>query len=61
MLPTPLILAAIASIGAAVPGIGQPAQLTVRVSSFAFAPSPIHLAAGKPVTLTFVNEFGKQS
>ena len=58
MRPAPLILAAVASIGAAVPGIAQPAQLTVRVWSFGFAPTPIHLAAGKPVTLTFVNESG---
>lgn len=35
-----------------------PAQLTVDVWSFGFAPHPIHLAAGKPVTLTFVNRSG---
>ena len=36
----------------------QPAQLTIQVWSFGFAPHPIHLAAGKPVTLTFVNRSG---
>lgn len=40
------------------PASGQPAQLVVRVWSFGFAPNPIHLAAGKPVTLTFVNQSG---
>ena len=38
--------------------MAQPAQLVVRVYSFGFAPHPIHLAAGKPVTLTFVNQSG---
>jgi plastocyanin len=33
-----------------------PAAQTIRVWSFGFAPHPIHLAAGKPVTLTFVNQ-----
>jgi len=37
----------------------QPAaQLTVQVWSFGFAPHPIHLRAGQPVTLTFVNQSG---
>jgi len=36
----------------------QPAQLMVQVWSFGFAPNPIHLAAGRPVTLTFVNRSG---
>lgn len=41
------------------PAPAQPAaQLVIRVSSFSFAPSPIHLAAGRPVTLEFVNESG---
>jgi plastocyanin len=38
--------------------VAQPAQVTVRVWSFGFAPNPIRLAAGQPVTLTFVNESG---
>jgi len=32
--------------------------VTVAVWSFDFSPKPIHLAAGKPVTLTFVNRSG---
>ena len=36
----------------------QPAQLMVQVWSFGFAPNPIRLAAGRPVTLTFVNRSG---
>ena len=36
----------------------QPAQMVVQVWSFGFAPHPIHLAAGRPVTLTFVNRSG---
>ena len=37
----------------------QPAaQLTVDVYSFGFGPSPIHLRAGQPVTLNFVNRSG---
>ena len=38
--------------------VAQPAQVTVRVWSFGFAPNPIRLAAGQPVTLTFVNDSG---
>ena len=36
----------------------QPASFLIQVWSFGFAPHPIHLAAGKPVTLTFVNQSG---
>jgi plastocyanin len=36
----------------------QPAAQTVLVWSFGFSPAPIHLAAGQPVTLTFVNRSG---
>ena len=36
----------------------QPAQFTVQVWSFGFAPNPISLTAGKRVTLTFVNGSG---
>jgi len=34
------------------------AAQTIQVSSFAFAPKPLQLAAGRPVTLTFVNQSG---
>lgn len=36
----------------------QPAGQTIMVWSFGFWPRPIHLAAGRPVTLTFVNRSG---
>jgi plastocyanin len=36
----------------------QPATQVVDVASFSFAPKPIHLAAGRPVTLIFVNHSG---
>ena len=42
----------------AVPANAQPAAQTITVSSFSFAPRPIHLAAGRAVTLTFVNSSG---
>lgn len=36
----------------------QPAGMTITVWSFGFAPHPIQLAAGRPVTLTFANRSG---
>jgi plastocyanin len=41
-----------------VPAAAQPAAQTINVWSYGFAPRPIHLAAGRPVTLTFVNRSG---
>ena len=35
-----------------------PQPVTVSVWNFGFAPNPIHLAAGRPVTLVFVNRSG---
>jgi len=35
-----------------------PPVVTIGVSSYKFAPNPIHLKAGQPVTLTFVNQGG---
>ena len=40
------------------PAAAQPAQLVVQVYSYGFAPQPIRLAAGRPMTLTFVNQSG---
>ncbi|MCU1350024.1 MAG: hypothetical protein JWO56_3054 [Acidobacteria bacterium] len=53
-------LAAMAALSAALiaPASAQPAALTIQVWSFGFAPQPIHLAAGRPVTLYFVNQSG---
>ena len=58
-----LRLAAAASLSAMIagPAAAQPAArvapqaVTVIVYSFGFAPRPIQLASGQPVTLTFVN------
>jgi plastocyanin len=59
MIALRLAAAAILSLAAAVPAVGQqPAVQTIYVSSFNFTPKPIHLAAGQPVTLTFVNRSG---
>lgn len=54
---------ALASAGAllfflAPPAQAQPAQVVVQIWSFGFAPRPLHLAAARPVTLTFVNQSG---
>jgi plastocyanin len=51
-----LLLAA----GLALPSaaLAQPAAQTVTVWSFGFAPRPLQLRAGQPVTLTFVNRSG---
>ena len=54
-----LALASAVAILLASPAAAQPAaQLTVDVWSFGFGPRPIHLRAGQPVTLTFVNRSG---
>lgn len=58
MRSTRTMAAALLAFLCAPPATAQPAQLVIRVSSFSFAPSPIHLAAGKPVTLEFVNQSG---
>lgn len=42
----------------AAPAGAQPVQLVVQVYSYGFAPQPIHLVAGRPITLTFVNQSG---
>lgn len=46
------------SLFVAAPAPAQPATLVIDVTSFAFAPKPIRLAASRPVTLTFVNRSG---
>lgn len=55
-----LAAAAGLSLLVSAPVPGQPANYIVQVWSFGFAPRPIHLAAGKPVTLTFVNQSGSR-
>jgi plastocyanin len=58
-MPASRIAAAAALIlFSAAPAAAQPASLVIQVWSFGFAPHPIHLRAGQPVTLTFVNQSG---
>src|SRR5690349_8512178 len=61
MLVFRLALAILLSVAAFAPTIAQPggpAAQTIDVANFSFSPKPIHLAAGKPVTLTFANHSG---
>jgi plastocyanin len=45
-------------VASPVPALPAPQQVTITMWSFGFAPNPIHLAAGRPVTLLFVNRSG---
>ena len=58
MSPFRLAVVALSTLGFACPAAAQPASQVITVYSFGFAPRPIHLAAGRPVTLTFVNHSG---
>ena len=58
MTPLRLLAAAALTLAFAAPSAAQPAGATIDVQSFRFAPQPIRLAAGRPVTLTFVNRSG---
>jgi len=59
MIPFRLALAAILPFAFLAPAAAQqPAAQTVVVWSFGFAPHPIQLVAGRPVTLTFANRSG---
>ena len=40
------------------PAAAQPAAQTIQLYSFGYTPRAIRLAAGRPVTLTFVNSSG---
>lgn len=53
-----LAAAAVLSLASFTPAAAQPAMQTITVWSFGFAPKPIHLRAGAPVTLNFVNRSG---
>ena len=53
-----LALSASLALGLSAPAPAQPASQTIYLWSFNYAPKPIHLAAGQPVTLTFVNRSG---
>jgi plastocyanin len=54
-LAAPVIALSLAIGGSAV---AQPAAQVIQVWSFGFAPNPIYLTAGRPVTLTFANQSG---
>lgn len=56
MRPTLMLAAAV--MLAAGPAAAQPIQ-TVTLFSYGYAPKVLNLAAGRPVTLTFVNRAGK--
>jgi len=46
------------AFGVSAPAAAQPGAVTVNVWSFGFGPKPLHLHAGQPVTLSFVNASG---
>ena len=58
MLASRFAAAAALSLASIVPAVAAAPGVTVDVQSFYFAPKPIHLRAGEPVTLTFVNRSG---
>jgi len=59
MIRTRLTFAAALSALLLAPAAAQsPEAQVIQVRSYAFNPTPIHLAAGKPVTLTFQNISG---
>jgi plastocyanin len=56
MMASRLATLAALSLVSISPAAAQPAAaVTIYAWSFNFAPKPIHLRAGRPVTLTFVN------
>jgi plastocyanin len=58
MLQPRFAFTALFALALGAPAAAQPAAMTVDVYSFGFGPAPIHLRAGQPVTLTFVNRSG---
>jgi plastocyanin len=58
MLVSRLAAVAALSLAFGAPLPAQPAGQTILVWSYGFSPRPIHLRAGQPVTLTFVNRSG---
>lgn len=51
-------LAGILGLGLVGAAVAQPATQTIVVWSYGFSPVPLHLAAGRPVTLVFENRSG---
>ena len=58
MFAYPLAAIAALSLASSLSAQAQPTQLRIDLTSFSYAPQPIHLAAGRPVTLTLVNRSG---
>ena len=58
MIASRLAAAAALSMVFSVPIAASPPGQTIAVWSFAFAPNPIRLAAGQPITLTLQNRSG---
>lgn len=58
MLVSRLAAVAALSLAAVSPAPAQPAAQVIQVWSYGFAPGPLYLTAGKPVTLTFQNRSG---
>ena len=46
------------ALGLGAPAAAQPAAQTIQLYSFGYTPKAIRLAAGRPVTLNFVNTSG---
>lgn len=55
MIASRLAALAALSLVSFAPAAAQPAGVTIYLQNFSFTPKPIHLRAGQPVTLTFVN------
>jgi plastocyanin len=58
MIKPRFLAAAIVLAGFSPAAAQPPAPVVVQVWNFGFGPAPIRLAAGKPVTLSFVNRSG---
>lgn len=58
MIASRLAVVAALSLVFSVPTAASPPGQTILVWSFGFAPNPIRLAAGQPITLTFQNRSG---
>jgi plastocyanin len=58
MSPTRTAAVAALTLMIGAPAQAQPASQTILVWSYGFSPQPLHLTAGQPVTLTFVNRSG---
>ena len=58
MIASRLAVVAALSLVFSIPIAASPPGQTILVWSFGFAPNPIRLAAGQPITLTFQNRSG---